>query len=161
MAFSTFRKHFETISIGRSAHVSSEVFRASIETVFITYVENQRSLSGSLEAIGRLLYDKIGADHMIKIISFSPRTSGIFQMPDLAIFGLMKRQRRQIRPNEKIHARVDQTRRVYESSRNVTTATTVCAAFIAARFQYTEQEDEKVISIDTEKIRNQKGFRDV
>jgi hypothetical protein len=47
-----------------------------------------------------------------KVLSFPPLTMGIFQILDLAFFGVMNREKRNIRRDETVDHKADQARRV-------------------------------------------------
>jgi hypothetical protein len=99
---STWRDADLLLHLRLKVYISIEIFTKSIKEMCLTDTESQRKVSKMHQAKAILFYDnhelypnpelrKILSENRAKAISFPPHTSRIFQMINLVIFGLTKR----------------------------------------------------------------------
>jgi hypothetical protein len=83
--------------------MSSQLFAEYISTVLFPYVDELRSNEEFADQEGLILMDNCSvhvqgdtlqmlADHGVKVLTFPPHTTHIFQSPDLSLFGNFRRE---------------------------------------------------------------------
>jgi hypothetical protein len=114
------------VHVGHSAYVDAEIFQSYIRDVLIPTIEDYRREQRTPHAVAILLIDNCSAhlnpgtvkllpDASVKIITFPPHTSGIFQMLDLVFFGIFKHTKSRLCKDTSVHCMEDHARRMFRA----------------------------------------------
>jgi hypothetical protein len=102
------------------------------------------------------------SENLVKIITFPPHTSGIFQMLDLVFFGVFKQTKRRLNKDESIHVTEDHARRMFRAFEAAGASETVRGSFRHAGFNYSKHpEGYYTLVFDEHKVRTSDTFREV
>jgi hypothetical protein len=161
------------VHVGRSAYVDAEIFYCYISDVLIPTIRDYRQANGIPDASAVLLMDNCAAhlkpetvqllsENLVKIITFPPHTSGIFQMLDLVFFGAFKQAKRRLHKDESVHVMEDHARRMFRAFETAGASDTVRGSFKHAGFNYSKHpEGYYTLEFDEDKVRRSGTFREV
>jgi hypothetical protein len=99
------------IHVGTSAYVNPEIFHDDLKDVLLPHVEQARAgktgpavlLMDNCNSHLKVETIQMLSEHDVKVITFPPHTSGIFQMLDLSFFGTFKLAKQSLSKNPELH----------------------------------------------------------
>ena len=159
------------VKIERTPYVTKQVFKQHLLDHFIPQVESDRYSPGCEGKPAILFFDNCSshiddellqelATHLILVITYPPHTSGIFQVLDRLIFGVLKVRKRQIAKNPNIPANIDYLLRIFKAYELSTCSSNVRASFSNTGFEYHYIDDVQYIKVNQEFIRNIPEFKE-
>jgi hypothetical protein len=150
-------------------YMNSELFHEYISKVLVPYIDELRTNEEFAEKEAALLMDncsihgqydslKLLADHLVKVITFPPHTSQIFQCLDLSLFGNLKK-----RMNYKLPLETDETtaafiKRIFHAMKQTLVEDNVRSAFVQLGLHYNIEADPYVLRFDEDVLRQSPGF---
>jgi hypothetical protein len=161
------------VHVGRSAYVDAHIFYDYLRDVLIPRIEDFREANNLPESPAILFMDNCSthlADqivqllttHKIKVITFPPHSSGIFQMLDLVFFGVFKSQKKRLSKNASVPVMEDHAMRMFRACEAAGASTTVRGCFTRAGFVYHKSpEGGYVLSFDEDRVRDSAEFQEV
>jgi hypothetical protein len=161
------------IRVNSSSYVNADIFRDYIRDYFIPHVENHRTIHGKQGSPAVLLMDNCSAHlrddiiemlslHRIKIITFPPHTSGIFQMLDRVLFGVFKTAMRGQIKDPQLHFMTDHARRMLRAFETAKCASNIRASFLSTGFIYeVDASHMYTLGYDEAKVRHSSEFSEV
>jgi transposase len=161
------------VQIARSAYVDANIFCNYLRDVMIPKIEELRETNGITNEPAVLLIDNCSAHtsteviellshHRVKVITFPPHTTGIFQMLDLVFFGVFKRFKKHLARDSSIPMMADHAMRMFRACESAGASSTVRGSFIRAGFIYVRRADGTYsLGFDEGKIRAAPEFREV
>jgi hypothetical protein len=161
------------VHVGGSSYVDKEVFHAYIRDVLIPNIENFRSTSLVPNATAVLLMNNCGGhlgtntirlltERNVKVITFPPHRSGIFQMLDLVFFGVFKHAKSRIPRNTGLAMMQDHALRMFRAHEAAATSSIVRGSFKRAGFTYVKQPGGTYsLGLDEARIRTSPEFPEV
>ena len=155
-------------------YINAEIFLDYIRTVFLPNLAELRTLDAFSEETAVLLMDNcpshvtdeiIGllTEARVRVITFAPHTTQIFQILDLTLFGVLKRRTNYQLPFEDERATVKFIMKVYHDFKQTMVEPNIWGAFRAIGFGFgfdTESEPYRLL-FDGEKLRQSAGFREL
>jgi hypothetical protein len=155
--------------IARSPYFTESLFYNYINDVFIPFVLKRRDSHNCPNQHAILFMDNLFAhcsdrtlqllsQHNIRVISFPPHSTHIFQMLDLVVFGVMKHYKSTLKKANNIHPVADHLHRAFRAFELATVSSTIRASFEAAGFNYIIGENGYVLQVNVEKIRSNPDF---
>jgi hypothetical protein len=108
-------------------------------------------------------HDVIGllAEAPVRIITFAPHTTQIFQVLDLTLFGVLKRRLGYELPFEDEKETVKFIMKVYHGFNQTMVEHNICRAFWAIGFEFDIEEEPYRLLFKEEKLRQIEGFREL
>jgi hypothetical protein len=97
----------------------------------------------------------------VRVITFAPHTTQIFQILDLTLFGVLKRQPRYDLPFDDDTATVKFIMKVYRDFKETMVEPNIWAAFQAIGFEYDTAAEPYRLLFNGEKLRESKGFQEL
>jgi hypothetical protein len=137
------------VHVGRSGYVDAEIFYNYLRNVLIPTIRDYRESNQATDACAVLLMDnctshlktetiQLLSENLVKIITFPPHTSGIFQMLDLVFFGVFKQVKRRLNKDDSVHFMEDHTRMMFRAFETAGASHTVRGFFMHAGFNYSK-----------------------
>jgi hypothetical protein len=153
-------------------YVNAEIFLEDVRTVFLPYLVCVRGLGAFAAEEAVLLMDNCSAHltddviHLltgarVRVITFAPHTTHIFQVLDLTLFGVLKRRPRYERPCETAQTTVKFIMKVYHDFKQTMVPSNVWGAFHALGFDYDTRGEPSWLLFDEEKLRGSGGFQEL
>jgi hypothetical protein len=161
------------VHLGTSAYVNAAVFYSYLDEVLIRRIEDFREANGLPESPAVLFMDNCSShltrevidllsSHKVKIITFPPHSSGIFQMLDLVFFGVFKTYKKRLSRNTSVPVMEDHAMRMFRACEAAGASTTVRSCFSRAGFTYQKvPEGGYILGFDESRIRGSAEFREV
>jgi hypothetical protein len=154
-----------------SPYINAKIFLDYIRTIFLPNLAELRTLDAFTEQTGVLLMDNcpshvischvtddiIGllTEGRVRVITFAPHTTQIFQIRDLTVFGVLKRRLGYKWPLEDEKETVKLIMKVYRDFKQTMVESNIWGAFRAIRFEFefdTEAEPYRLL-FNEEKVR--------
>jgi hypothetical protein len=166
---------FGRVLILKSNHwpyVNAEIFLEYIRTVFLPYLVCVRGLRAFAAEEAVLLMDmdnclvnarddviRLLTEARVRVITFAPHMTHIFQVLDLTLFGVLKRRPRYELPFETDDSTIKFIMTVYHDFRQTMVPSNVWGAFHALGFDYDTRRDLSRLLFDEGKLRGSAGFQ--
>jgi hypothetical protein len=159
--------------VGQSARVDAVLFHDYWSDVLIPRIENFREANETPDSPAILLMDNCSSHltehiiglrsaHTIKILTFSPHSSGIFQMLDLVFFGVFKSIKKRLGKDGSISVMADHAIRMFKAPEVAGASSAIRACFARAGFVYHKVSNGGYIpGFDEGMIRDSGEFREV
>jgi hypothetical protein len=161
-----------SLRVADSAYMNEETFHSYISQYYIPYIAGMRSarnhptetvvlLMDNLysHCADRTLYD-LGQNNILAI-SFPPHSSGLFQMLDLVVFGVMKGYIKTIQKNCRLSKAADHIYRSFKALELATCSTTIRSAFQRAGFEYLTANGRSLLHYEEAKVRIDPAFDEI
>jgi hypothetical protein len=97
----------------------------------------------------------------VRVITFAPHTTQIFQILDLTLFGVLKHQPRYYLPFDDDAATVKFIMKVYRDFKKTMVEPNIWAAFQTIGFEYDTGAEPDRLLFNEEKLRESKGFQEL
>jgi hypothetical protein len=141
------------IHVGTSAYVNHEIFHDYLKDVVLPHIEQARARKAGTAVLvmdnccSHLQVETIQmlSEHEVKVITFRPHTSGIFQMLDLSFFGTFKRTEQSLSKTPELHFMADHADRMYRALEAARTTSLVRDAFMHAGITYTKHGESYIL----------------
>jgi hypothetical protein len=101
------------------------------------------------------------AERGVAVITCSPRTSHLFQVLDLLLFGRLKAAKKYISRADADPTDTDHLVRIFKAYELVTISTAVRASWKKARFEYCKLDDTFQLLVNNGKIRDSPEFAEI
>jgi hypothetical protein len=145
-------------------YVNAEIFVDYIKTVFLPNLAEPRNLDALAEEDAVLSMDNcpshvtrevigILTEARVRVITFAPHTTQIFQILDLTLFGVLKHQPRYDLPFDDEAAAVKFIMKVYRDFKKTMVEPNIWAAFQAIGFEYDTVAEPYQLLFNEEKLR--------
>jgi hypothetical protein len=153
-------------------YINPSIFHDDIRTVFLPYLASLRGLAEFAEKVAFLLMYHCSApvaDHVIRlltearvrVITFAPHTTQVFQVLDLALFRVLKRCSRYELPVGENTAIVKAITKVYHDFTQTMAWPNVWRTFRALGFEFDTRRDPYEGLFDEGKLRESAGFQEL
>lgn len=150
-------------------YMNAELFHEYISTVLLPYILELRSNQEFAHKGAVLLMDNCSihvkvailqklADHDVKVITFPPHTSHIFQSLDLSLFGNFKKKMNYTLPMETDEKAAEFIQRIFHLMKQTLVEDNVRSAFMQIGLQYEIERCPYVLLFDEQKLRQSAGF---
>jgi hypothetical protein len=161
------------VHAGQSAYVDAILFHDYLRDVLISGIENFREANETPDSLAVLFLDNCSSDltehiigllsaHKIKIFTFPPHSSGIFQMVRLVFFGVFKSIKKCLAKGRSIPVMADHAMRMFNACEAAGASSTVRICFARAGFVYHKVSDGSyILGFDEGMIRDLAEFREV
>jgi hypothetical protein len=153
-------------------YINADLFENYIRTVFLPHLLATRRIHDFGEEDAVLLMDNCSphlapavltllSNARVRIITFAPRTTQIFQILDLTLFGVFKRREQYQLPLDDERGTVHFIRKVYHDFRLAMTDTNIWGAFRGIDVQYGMVDGVQRLSFNEITLRESEGFREL
>jgi hypothetical protein len=153
-------------------YVNAEIFLEYVRTVFLPSLVCVLGLGAFAAEEAVSLMDNCSAhvtDGMIhlltearvRVITFAPHTTHVFQVLDLTLFGVLKRRPRYALPFQTDNSMVKFIMKVYHDFKQTMVPSNVWGAFHALGFDYDTRREPSRLLFDEEKLRGRAGFEEL
>jgi hypothetical protein len=160
------------IEIASSASLRQDIFNEYIDEILIPAVISDRGLPGCNHKPAVLFCDDCCAhcsnaalDKMarngIRVITYPPQTSHIFQALDVLLFGILKRANKYQRRDDMLGQGVDHVLRLFLAYDQATASTTIRASWLQTGFNHGNRNEARSLIVNEPKIRQATAFREV
>lgn len=150
-------------------YMNADLFLEYITKVFIPYIVELRS---NEEFAGRpaiLLMDncslhmgedviRVLSEHQVKVITFPPHTTNIFQMLDLSLFGVLKRKMHYKLPLGDDDSVTEFLRKIFHILKQTVVEDNVRSSFLMLGFEFDIDFEPYILRFDETKLRQSPGF---
>jgi hypothetical protein len=147
-----------TLKFDQKPYVNAGIFLDDIRTVFLPYVDTLRAMAAFAQEVAVSLMDNYSAhvsddviriltEAMVRIITFAPHTTQVFQVLDLTLFGIVEWRPRHELPFQNDHATLKVIRKVYRDFTQTMVPSNVWGAFRTHELEfYTRRESDRLYS---------------
>jgi hypothetical protein len=153
-------------------YVSSKLFYKYLTKVFLPYIEELRTNREFADKVAILLMDNcsvhVSADvisvlteHRVKVITWPPHTTHIFQVLDLSLFGVFKRKMSYKLPFEDEDGTAGFLKRIFHNLKQTLVETNIRSAFIMLGLTYDIRQTPYSLLFNERKLRESVGFREL
>jgi hypothetical protein len=153
-------------------YVNAQMFFDYIKTVLLPNLAELRNSEAFAEEDAVLLMDNcpshvtrevigILTEGRVRVITFAPHTTLIFQILDLTLFGVLKHEPRYDLPLDDDIATLKCIMKVYRDFKKTMVEPNIWAAFQAIGFQYDMAAEPYRLLFNEEKLRESKGFQEL
>jgi transposase len=161
------------VRVARSAYVDAIIFMDYTREILIPRIEDFRKANEIPGSPAILLMDNCSSHlaqtiidllslHQIKVITFPPHTTGIFQMLDLVLFGAFKNYKSRLSKDPSLPVPADHVLRMFKALELAGASSTVRASFSRAGFVYDKAPDGTyILGFDERRIRESSEFQEV
>jgi hypothetical protein len=143
-----------------TSYVTRDIFKEYLSSVFLRYVESTRESLNLRDFPAVLLCDNCSshlddeimrflASHNVKLLTFPPHTSNLFQPLDLVTFAVFKREKREIQVKLPAGSQVWQITRLMKALERATDSATNRSAFKRAGLMINPRVYPPVAIVDT------------
>jgi hypothetical protein len=158
------------LKCNRKPYFNAGIFLDFIRTVSVPYIDTFRPRAVLVQEIAVLLMAHCSADvsddaihilteAMVRVTTFAPHTTQIFQVLDLTLFGILKRCPRYEQPFDDNNAAVKGITKVYHDFTQTMVPFNVCGAFSALAFEFDTRREPCEPIFDEEKLRGSASSR--
>jgi hypothetical protein len=150
-------------------YVNRKLFLDYIKTIFVPYLTELRDSEEFEGCEAVLLMDK-GSPHIaddaitvltsvrVRVITFAPHTTHIFQMLDVVLFGAMKKHATGLETLDEEQPAAAFLFKVYHDFKQTMIEVNIWGAFAAIGFSYDIAQNPYKLLFDEEKLRQSPGF---
>jgi hypothetical protein len=161
------------VHVSHSSYIDKEVFHASGRDVLIRHIEHFHSANSNMHAPAVLLMDNcnfyLGTNTLhlfiqnnVKVMTFPPHPSGIFQMLDFVFLSVFKRAKGRVAKNSGLSLMQNHALGMLKAHEAAAKRSTVRASFKRAGFMYLKQSDGTYdLALDATRIRMSSEFQEV
>jgi hypothetical protein len=153
-------------------YLRSKLFLEYIKTIFLPYLNELRDLEQFEGCEAVLLMDNYSphisdevvavlSEARVRIITFAPHTTQIFQVLDLVLFGALKKRPNGLRAFEEEPPTVTFLLKVYRDFKQTMIETNIWKAFEAIGLIYDIEQIPYGLLFDEEKLRQSPGFAEL
>jgi hypothetical protein len=150
-------------------YVNSDLFHEYISTVLLPYIDELRTNDEFTDKEAVLLMDncsvhvrsdilQILADHHVKVITFPPHTTHIFQSLDLSLFGTFKKKMNYKLPLESDETAAGFIKRIFHTMKQTLVEDNVRSAFVQLGLRYDIETIPYLLLFDEQVLRQSPGF---
>jgi hypothetical protein len=143
-----------------------------VRDVGVPTVESNRNLPGYQAKLAIIFSDNCSrhcsddilqesASHGILWITYLPRTSYIFQLLDVMLFGRLKSAKKYLPRYQELDPHVDHIIRVFLAYEIATTSTTIRGSWERVGFWFIKRNDTYYLWVNEDKIRGSREFQEV
>jgi hypothetical protein len=154
------------------AYINGSLFADYIRKVFLPHLTRVRTEENLLEEEATLLMDNCPAhltqevlgllnDARVRIVTFAPHTTHLFQVLDLTLFGALKRRRQYELPFDTDHRAAGFIQNVYHSFRETMTDPKIRAAFTHIGITFARVGAVVRVGFDEIILRDSSGFQEL
>ena len=153
-------------------YVNAQLFQNYVETVFLPHLQSACLRLGLPEEEAVLLMDNcsphltgrvlelLSAAH-VRVVTFAPHTTQIFQVLDLSLFGVLKQREKYHLPFDEDSGTVHFISKVYHDFRSTMTDANIWGAFRGIGITYEMVNGVQRVSFSEMKLRESVGFREL
>jgi hypothetical protein len=152
-----------------SPYINAESFRDDLQTVFLPNLAELRKLDAFTEETGVLLMDNclshvtdniIGVltEARVRVITFAPYTTQIFQVLDVTLFGVLKQRLGYKLPFEEEKETVRSIMKVYYDFKQAVVESNIWRAFRAIGVEFDTEAEPYRLLLNEEKLRQIEVF---
>jgi hypothetical protein len=150
-------------------YTNSQLFREYISTVLLSYIDEMRTNNELADNEAALLRDnccihlqaetrQMLAGHQVKVITFPPHTSHIFQSLDLSGFGNVKNKMNDRLPLDSDDTTAGFIKRIFHTMKQTLAEDNVRGSFTQIGLQYHNETSPYFLSFDEAVLRQSSGF---
>jgi hypothetical protein len=153
-------------------YINSEIFEQYLRTVFLPNLNELRALEqfGDEEAV--LMMDNCPShvtdviltllrDAKVRVITWPPHTTQIFQQLDISLFGVLKQRGQYKLPFDDDQSTADFLFRRYRTFKQTMVEVNIWGAFHEAGFEFDVRHEPYRIQFDEEKLRRTRAFQEM
>jgi hypothetical protein len=153
-------------------YINSEIFEQYLRTVFLPNLNELRTLEqfGDEEAV--LMMDNCPShvtdviltllrDAKVRVITWPPHTTQIFQQLDISLFGVLKQRGQYKLPFDDDQSTSDFLFRTYRTFKQTMVEANIWGAFHEAGFEFDVGHEPYRIQFDEEKLRRTRAFQEI
>jgi hypothetical protein len=160
------------LKFNQKPYVNASIFLGYIRIVFLPYIATLHELAVFAQEVAVFLMDN-GSAHVtddviqvltearVRVITFAPDTTQVFQVLDLTLFGVLKRRPRYELPFNDQNATVKCIIKVYYDSRQTVLPSNVWGAFPAFEIEFDTRTELCRLLLDKEKVRGTAAFQEL
>jgi hypothetical protein len=153
-------------------YINGEIFANYIQSVFLPHLANLRGNEQLSNEEAVLLMDNC-SPHLtptvielltsarVRVVTFAPHTTHIFQVLDLALFGVLKRRGQYHLPLDDENKTADFIKRVYHNFRQTMIDANIWGAFREIGLSFATVEEVQRVAFDAMKFRESPGFKEL
>jgi hypothetical protein len=156
----------------QTPYINAVIFLDYIRTVFLPNLAELRTLDQFADEPAVLLMDNCSShitndvldlltEARVRVITFAPHTTQIFQVLDTTLFGVLKRRQRSELPFGDEKATVKFVMKVYRDFKQTVVEPNIWGAFQALGFEFDTRSKPYRILFNEEKLRESTGFREL
>jgi hypothetical protein len=162
------------LKFNQKPYFNADIFLAYIRTILLLYIDSFHGLAVFAQEIAVLLMPHCSADvsddvirivtePRVRVITFAPHTTQVFQVLDLTLFSVLKWCPRSELPFDDNHASVKVITKVYHDFTQTRAWPNIWATFCALGFEFefdTRREPDELL-FDGVKLRESAGFEEL
>jgi hypothetical protein len=156
----------------KKPYMSSELFLDYVKTVLVPYIEELRENEEFAGKEAILMMDNCSChtnddviqfltQHGVKVITFAPHTTQIFQMLDLSLFGIFKRRQQYHLPLDEANQIAEFIQKVFHNFKQTMVEDNIRGAFTMTGFSFNINTEPYTLAFEEEKLRQSGGFREI
>jgi hypothetical protein len=150
-------------------YMNSQLFSEYLSTVLLPDIDKLRTNDEFADREAVLLMDnccihvqaetrQMLADHRVKVITFPPHTTHIFQSLDLSLFGNFKKKMNYKLPLESDETTAGFIRKIFHTLKQTRVEDNVRSSFMQIGLQYNIESTAYLLSFDDNVLRQSPGF---
>lgn len=153
-------------------YINAEIFSEYIRTVFVPNLNELRSLEQFAREEAVLLMDNCPShvaevlldllrEARVRVITWPPHTTQIFQELDVSLFGVLKRRGQYKLPFDDDQGTANFLLRIYRTFKQTMIEANIWAAFRQAGFEFDVGREPYRLRFDEEKLRSSPAFQEI
>ena len=153
-------------------YINAQIFEEYIRTVFLPNLNELRSLEQFAEEDAVLLMDNCPShvgeviltllrDARVRVITWPPHTTQIFQQLDISLFGVLKQRAQYKLPFDNEQGTADFLFRTYRTFKQTMIEPNIWGAFQEAGFDFDVSNEPYRLQFDEEKLRRTPAFQEI
>jgi hypothetical protein len=161
-----------SLEIRESPYIDGDIFRKYIHEVFVPIVNSERKGMPARDTPAILFFDNCRAHCQetllrelarlwVIVITYPPHTSGIFQVLDRLVFGVLKSAKRAVKKNSDLESVIDHARRIFVAYERATCSETIRGSWAHTGFDYVKVDGIWHLAVNEKKIREFSEFIEV
>jgi hypothetical protein len=163
---------FFALKFNQNPYFNAGIFLAYIRTILLPYIDTFHGLAAIAQKIAVLLMNNCSADvtddviriltgARVRVITFAPHTTQVFQVLDLTLFGVLKQCPRYELPFDDDNARAKVIVKVYHDFTHTMVLPNVWGTFCALGFEFDTRREPYELLFDEPKLRESAGFEEL
>ena len=156
----------------KKPYLTAELFHQYVTTVLLPFIDELRTNDEFAGKTAILLMDNCSIhtrpsvllhlkEHNVKVITFPPHTTQIFQVLDLSLFGVLKRKTQYKLPLSNDNSTVKFIQKIFHSLKQTLIEDNVRNAFKMLGFEYDVSHTPYTLLFREEKLHGSRGFREI
>jgi hypothetical protein len=153
-------------------YINAEIFMEYIRLVFLPNLNELRSLDQFADEDAVLLMDNCPShvkedvldllrDARVRVITWAPHATHIFQELDVSLFGVLKRREQYALPFEDDQTTAGFLLRIYRTFKQTMIEPNIWGAFHECGLEFDTSVEPYRLRLNEEKLRNSEGFREI